>query len=187
MADRTQKKKDVSGKKTEDTLAGDLDGEKIMALHRALGILGYTIPVAETSISLFGDETLNALKDFQQKNKLTPSGVIDAQTMTLFNKKMVERKIPVDPAKKDLGIPLALNASGVEVKDLQNGLKKLGYAIPKQEMDNQSFSTGTLVALESLQTKNNIPVTGIVDKATSAILKAGLANGNTQNNNDRVS
>lgn len=75
----------------------------------------------------------------------------------------------------DPNISISLNARGAEVKNLHDSLGKLGYTIPKQELDEQVFGTGTLDALLQLQTKYKLPSTGTFNDATKATLAKAAA------------
>src|SRR5438270_8124589 len=70
----------------------------------------------------------------------------------------------------DPNISISLNARGADVKNLHDSLGKLGFVIPKQEVDEQVFGTGTRDALLQLQAKYKLPSTGIFDDATKAAL-----------------
>src|SRR5258708_24092443 len=70
---------------------------------------------------------------------------------------------------------LQLNARGPEVKALHASLGKLGFKIPKAELDEQRFGTGTLAALLSLQRKLHLPLTGVADERTAAALESAVA------------
>src|SRR5947208_2300010 len=75
----------------------------------------------------------------------------------------------------DPNIPVSLNARGTNVKNLHETLGKLGYTIPKQELDEQMFGTGTRDALLQLQEKYKLPSTGNFDDATKAALAKAVA------------
>ncbi|MFL5661392.1 MAG: peptidoglycan-binding protein, partial [Ktedonobacteraceae bacterium] len=75
----------------------------------------------------------------------------------------------------DPNISISLNARGAEVKNLHDSLGRLGFVIPKQELDEQVFGTGTRDALLQLQAKYKLPSTGIFDDATKAALAKAVA------------
>jgi hypothetical protein len=75
----------------------------------------------------------------------------------------------------DPNISISLNARGTEVKNLHDRLGKLGFVIPKQELDEQVFGTGTQDALLQLQAKYKLPGTGVFDDATKAALAKAVA------------
>ncbi|TMD58872.1 MAG: hydroxyisourate hydrolase, partial [Chloroflexi bacterium] len=54
-------------------------------------------------------------------------------------------------------------------------LGKLGYTIPKFELDSQMFGVGTRDALLQIQTKYKLPLTGTFDDATKAALAKAVA------------
>jgi peptidoglycan hydrolase-like protein with peptidoglycan-binding domain len=55
-------------------------GEDVRRLQEALKKLGYSISPTETQGSIFGEGTLEALRHFQDANKLTPSEVLEGHT-----------------------------------------------------------------------------------------------------------
>jgi hypothetical protein len=79
----------------------------------------------------------------------------------------------------DPNISISLNARGTEVKNLHNSLSKLGYTVPKFELDSQVFGVGTQDALLQLQTKYKVPLTGTFDDATKAALAKAVADAET--------
>jgi hypothetical protein len=72
-------------------------------------------------------------------------------------------------------LPLALDSRGVEVKDLQSSLAKIGYILPNNELDEQAFGIGTQDALLKLQAKYGLSRTGILNDATKAALVTAVA------------
>lgn len=71
--------------------------------------------------------------------------------------------------------PLSLNARGAEIKELHGNLGKLGVAIPKNELDEQSYGVATRDAILKLQAKYRLARTGVLDEATKAILSRAVA------------
>src|SRR5205814_6024312 len=79
----------------------------------------------------------------------------------------------------DLNVPLTLNAQGADVQELHASLSKLGYVIPKRELDEQEFGVGTQDAVLQLQIKYKLPRTGIFDEATRASMVSALTEAET--------
>lgn len=90
-------------------------------------------------------------------DQITRLNTIDARLSTLTN---VVRQAPT----------LAINARGPDVAVVHAGLTKIGLAIPKPELDNQTFGTGTREMLSYFQASRGLPGTGIVDDLTRAAL-----------------
>ncbi|WP_426112447.1 neuraminidase-like domain-containing protein [Massilia sp. PWRC2] len=65
------------------------------------------------------------------------------------------------------GRDLTLALSGEDVKLLHSELGQLNIAIPREEIARAAFGPGTEAAVARLQKQQGLPVTGIVDAATS--------------------
>ncbi len=72
-------------------------------------------------------------------------------------------------------LPLMLNARGADVVYLHVSLSKLGYTIPKHELDEQVFGVGTRDALLQLQARYRLSRTGVFDDATRTALEGAVA------------
>lgn len=55
-------------------------GEVVTAIHAALQALGFELPPAETSTSSYGEWTSEAVRTFQQRQGLPPTGDVDGPT-----------------------------------------------------------------------------------------------------------
>jgi Neuraminidase-like domain/Putative peptidoglycan binding domain/Salmonella virulence plasmid 28.1kDa A protein len=60
-------------------------GDPVKAVQTDLGKIGVTLPTGESSQSLFGAGTVDAIKVFQVQNKLPVTGTVDAVTQTMLN------------------------------------------------------------------------------------------------------
>jgi hypothetical protein len=67
-------------------------------------------------------------------------------------------------------LPVSLNARGAEVKELHSWLSRLGSWVPKVELAEGIFGTGTREALIAVQKVLSVPITGILDELTQAAL-----------------
>ena len=67
-------------------LSMGMEGEDVKLLHDELERLGYRIPQDEKKKKYFGDKTHNTVIRFKKKHKLSPTGIVDAQTAKLINK-----------------------------------------------------------------------------------------------------
>ncbi len=66
-------------------LSMQMHGEDVGLLQTELQKLGYNLPPQETGQNYFGDETRKAVREFQQKYNLQPTGVVDEETARLIN------------------------------------------------------------------------------------------------------
>jgi peptidoglycan hydrolase-like protein with peptidoglycan-binding domain len=76
--------------------------------------------------------------------------------------------------------PLSATAQGNQVKTIQTNLAKIGFTIPAGETNQTMFGAGTEAAVKQFQTQAHLPITGIVDVTTQAMLNntAALAGTN---------
>jgi hypothetical protein len=65
---------------------------------------------------------------------------------------------------------LVQNAQGDQVKTVQTNLTKIGAALPVTETSASSYGAGTVDAVERFQASAHLPVTGMLDAATLAML-----------------
>jgi peptidoglycan hydrolase-like protein with peptidoglycan-binding domain len=103
----------------------------------------------------FGPKTLELVKDFQQRNNLTPDAVVGPLTWT---------KVPADPNTPRL----ARGATGSAVSGLQKGLRTFGD--PNSPTDpgpiDGSFGPRTESAVRTYQTQQGLAADGIVGDQT---------------------
>jgi peptidoglycan hydrolase-like protein with peptidoglycan-binding domain len=67
------------------TLALNAQGDQVQALQNPLTKVGLTVPASETSQSVLGAGTVDAIKQFQALNNLPITGMLDAVTQTMLN------------------------------------------------------------------------------------------------------
>ncbi len=113
----------------------------------------------------FGSGMLTAVKAFQKKNRLTVDGVVGPATVkVLFSAGALDADDLVPPADpKPLELPLKRGDKGDEVKEVQQALKKLGYAVGKAD---GSFGKKTQDAVKMFQARNGLTVDGKVGQRT---------------------
>src|SRR5580704_6520018 len=70
---------------------------------------------------------------------------------------------------------LVQNAQGDQVKTVQTNLTKIGAALPVTETSASSYGAGTVDAVERFQASAHLPVTGMLDAATLAMLNNAAA------------
>ena len=120
--------------------------------------LGYEILWVDQE---FGYETLRAVKEFQTKEKLPATGVVDKRTWERLevvskNTKKVQSDFRDDEQLK-------LKDKNPKVKILKQELVKMGYNI---RWVDEEFSYETERAVKSFQKDKNLDETGFVDKNT---------------------
>jgi len=76
-------------------------------------------------------------------------------------------------------VPLLFNIHGPAVKDLHASLGKLGFELPKTELDAQTLGTGSQDAVRTLQARYALPTTGLLDDATKAAVTIAIAGADT--------
>ena len=70
---------------------------------------------------------------------------------------------------------LRLNAQGDQVKTVQTGLMQVGLTVPATETSQSTFGLGTAAAVKQFQAQAHLPVTGIIDATTQAMLTNAAA------------
>ena len=113
----------------------------------------------------FGDGMLAAVKAFQKKNGLTADGVVGPTTIkVLFSADALDADDLVPPPDPEpLKLPLKKGDKGTEVKEVQNALKNLGYAVGKAD---GVFGQKTQDAVKFFQARNGMTVDGKVGQRT---------------------
>src|SRR5262245_35709011 len=69
--------------------------------------------------------------------------------------------------------PLTVGASGNDVAQLHEQLKRRGFEIPTAELNQQVFGPGTREAVLAAQRTLGLPATGEVDESTAAAVLSG--------------
>jgi peptidoglycan hydrolase-like protein with peptidoglycan-binding domain len=103
-------------------LAQNAQGDQVKAVQTNLTKIGLTVPATETSQSLFGAGTTDAIKQFQAQNKLPVTGVIDAATQAMLNNAAAVAGTNQSQVSGQLAMDYGLAANGVTVR-----LYSIGY------------------------------------------------------------
>lgn len=149
-------------------LTNGSQGAAVKALQQALEELGFYTKAID---SKYGSGTESAVKAFQDRNKLTASGIADAQTQQLIfegeplnnrGKKIEVKTLPPIPR-----VTIYPGDRGDAVVDLQQQLTSLG--LYKGKLDGE-YGSGTQDALKAFQSNNHLKVDGVVGKDTQAKL-----------------
>ncbi|MDD3818827.1 MAG: peptidoglycan-binding protein [Actinomycetota bacterium] len=135
-------------------------GEKVLDIQRRLKLLGYELGTAEID-GIFGVETENAIRKFQQDRGLLVTGVMDDETW----QELVDAGCRLGERMLYLKYP---PFRGDDVRVIQVCLKTLGF-YPYDE--NGIFCEKTQRALVEFQKNMNIADDGIVGKETIHKLK----------------
>lgn len=137
-------------------LARGAKGDAVKTLQQALVSQG--IAVSGGVDGVFGAGTEAALKEFQSRNGLSPSGSVDLATALALG-------LESSPL-----MGLAQGSRGEAVKDLQLRLGAAGFT-PKGGADGV-FGAGTATSLGAFQKSKGLSVTATVDAATAAALSS---------------
>ena len=136
-------------------------GEKVTDIQRRLKLLGYDLGVTDID-GIFGAETENATRKFQQDRGLLVTGIIDYETW----QELVDAGYKVGERMLYLKHP---PFRGDDVRTLQVWLKTLGF-YPYDE--NGIFGEKTRQALVDFQKDMNIADDGIAGEETIQSLKS---------------
>ena len=136
-------------------------GEKVTDLQRRLKLLGYNLGVTDID-GIFGIETENAVRKFQQDRDLLVTGVIDQETW----QELVDAGYKIGERMLYLKHP---PFRGDDVRTLQLWLKTLGFY---HYNENGIFCERTNKALIEFQKNMNIADDGIVGEETLQHLKS---------------
>lgn len=171
------------------TLRKGCTGEDVENLQQRLKDLGYYTGLVDGS---YGNGTVEAVKAFQTRHKLTPDGVAGTNTYKkLFN----NSALPAAPAEDDEDeeeendapaadqptaqepaggwYTLRRKDSGEKVVQLQKALQQLNY--PVGVASDKTFSYTTQWAVECFQRRNGIKADGVAGPTTLAKLYGGSA------------
>ena len=154
-------------------------GEDVYSLQRELNRIARNYPAIGTlsEDGIFGENTENAVKEFQKIFNLTPDGIVGKDTWykarkvynAVMNLAELNSKI-ITADEYETGFPkdFSLGDSGMYVRFIQNYLSLIGAfdpEIPYIDADGY-FGEATDKAVKAFQQKKGLPVTGRVDKPT---------------------
>ncbi len=175
-------------------------GDEVRTLQEFLSNQGYDLGIVD---GIFGLKTRSSLKSFQKDNGLQITGNINIESKDFINEKLsqkeeeiVEEEILENPEIKDeiidnlkkddllqnkkytgpsLNNELSAGSKGVEVAMLQQFLNQSGYNLGGAD---GNFGPRTMTALKNFQTKNNLAVSGNLDKTTRDFINNLIKEGN---------
>jgi len=151
------------------SLSMGMSGNDVYALQQRLIELRYLTGVAD---GFFGEETRNALIEFQRNNNLTADGNAGASTLKkLAGSCKAATRVTPSPAPSGT-VTLREGDTGENVFLLQAQLFELGYYTGR--IDGR-FTAETKQAVIAFQMANGLAADGIAGKGTQNMLKDGRA------------
>lgn len=168
---QTAIRKSISTSWNGSTLREGSSGQYVKDLQNMLIKAGYKLTVD----GKYGQQTKNAVLDFQKRNKLSQDGMAGKQTYdklkstytttTVSNKKTTSTSNTADWT----GQTLKAGSKGEQVKDLQNMLNKAGFSVGKVD---GIYGENTSEAVKKFQKAVKISQDGIAGKDTYNKLKS---------------
>ena len=155
-------------------------GSAVKKLQRKLIAAGFTVVGGADGI--FGVLTSNALRSFQNANRLSVTGVVDDATGSVLAKVKTDSGTPGgashDPTVTSSPLSgLKYGSLGSDVKALQQALINAGVRVPGGA--DGVFGLATQSALKTYQAGRGLEQTGRVDEATAnALASAGGSGAN---------
>lgn len=157
-----------------------MKNSSVKVLQNCLAKLGYKIGTAD---GIFGNKTLSAVISFQKSKHLVPNGIVDAKTLSVLNVEIQKKSGPavspltpppvaVDKNTLNITRTLKKGMKGSDVKTVQQVLTKLGYSTGTAD---GVYGNKTYNAVRTYQTKNKLPVTGIVESKTVLLLSSNYS------------
>jgi len=177
------------------TLRNGMRGEEVAEIQRALITLGY---LKGTADGVFGNNTENAVRKFQRKNKLTADGLVGARTKELLLSKASgassgnssggagsssgasgSSESPTASASSSSLFSgnystIKSGSRGARVRTLQNALIALNYLSGSAD---GSYGKKTKAAVVAFQQANSLTADGAAGKKTLAALEKAYRNG----------
>jgi peptidoglycan hydrolase-like protein with peptidoglycan-binding domain len=168
--------------------AGNIEQLQKTILRAAkIANLPIEISADELKSKKIGTDTAQALKSFQEKYHLPPTGELDKATLDKIQSVAVSRgvrKSLVSPPEASSLIvvnkPLRLNMTSPRVAELQKALAHFGYPIDKKEFRTQTFGKSTRNAVLAFQKMSSLPETGHIENGTIKTLNAAISNVNPE-------
>ena len=135
------------------------------------------IPAIKDENGIYGTDTENAVRTFQEIFGLEPTGIVDKATWYLIKRYYVSVKRLTDLLSEgisydELDVPfpetLREGMSGTGVRDIQYYLNVIGYFNPELDLVPMTgfFGGDTLNAVKAFQRYYDLPVTGEVGEMT---------------------
>ncbi len=154
------------------TLYYGMSGQDVKDMQTRLWYLGY---YRDTISGNFLDNTLAAVRWFQQNNGLLVTGIADSQTLSrMYGASAVPAGTTPTPSPQPGSFyrNLYMNLSGPDVTLLQQYLVDLNYL---NTVPNGFFDTNTYWAVRNFQATNGLTVDGIAGISTYSLLQSGKA------------
>lgn len=174
-------------------LAQGVRGDAVKQLQQRLDTAGFT--PAGGADGIFGPGTKAALVEFQAAKGLEPTGVVNAATAAALAEVSAEgsgsetaptAEPAADPAPTSSLVGLKIGSRGDAVVTLQKTIMHAGFTVVGGA--DGIFGVLTANALRSFQNANGLPVTGVVDEATSGVLQqVGTGDGSSETHDPTVS
>jgi len=139
-------------------------GDDVLALQTRLTELKY---YTGNLSGRYREGTRKAVETFQEDFELDQTGVADLRTMSILYS-IVHR-------------PLRFGSKGEDVKELQRQLSELGYFTGKID---GNYISSTQKAVEALQKKNGLEVTGVADSDLQDMISQGKILGKSDKPDD---
>ena len=140
-------------------------GTAVTNLQARLLDLGYPVTVTGT----FDNQTEAAVRSFQYLNGLGIDGIAGRLTQTALYS---VGAVPYSAGGSGTYVTLVRGDRGERVRQLQQRLAELGYYTIRVD---GIFGVGTQTAVRNFQSNNALPVTGVADAATQALLFSSAA------------
>lgn len=137
------------------TYGAGTHGQIVKDIQNRLTVFGYKISIDGD----FGLITQWAVRDFQNRNSLPVTGIVDVMTLEKLSLEPTDSTRFPGPSSEIL---LTKGARGDEVLELQVYLNRFNYRLVLDGI----FGNATLWALKDFQKRNGIPVTGAADGVT---------------------
>ncbi len=149
------------------TLSYGAQSAQVRVLQTVLRNLGYYRMRVD---GIFGKGTLAAVQAFQQAYRLTPDGIAGPKTLAALG--LTAGTAPAPTPTQPVETPLKHGSQGPAVSALQISLKQLNYYTGAVD---GVFGDATYTAVWWFQQLNKLPLTGVADAATLAMLHSGQA------------
>lgn len=156
------------------------EGSDVLALQKKLVQLGYKLTGDNNGCDgIFGQSTVDAVKAFQKKVKITVDGVVGATTNSKLNDAIADlNKKPASTTKIVIPtVTLKFGDQGTNVLSLQRALCEAAF-YPDKGAKNKGcdgiYGKDTQDAVKRFQSVYANPADGIYGKATQAALKKVL-------------
>lgn len=153
-------------------------GSEVTQIQKKLKNWGYYTGDVD---GVFGTQTQNAVKLFQQKNGLSVDGIAGLQTLRAMG---ITTSSSQSSSSTVSSIPIKYGSRGNDVKTIQSKLKNWGYYTGAVD---GIFGSGTKSAVSSFQKKNGLTADGIVGSQTLKALGLSTSGASSSGQNSTSS